>query len=187
MECFSIARRAFESVGWNEAPTFTEEQVWRDEDIYHRELSLELGEEILPVRICWRRTDKEIREDAKCWLNNVLAKRPKEKWGKTNVRGEGKEPELIAALKNLAAMRLTNVFELDTALAAFEEYYRPNRTSDGNDDKGTSARNFRQRAVEARRLAAGLFHSGHKIARAETWTARELRLRKSSANSATMQ
>ncbi|CAN5482372.1 hypothetical protein BH20VER3_BH20VER3_19050 [soil metagenome] len=186
VEHFPIRPAAFESLGWNCAPQFSEEEIWRDEDIYHREIDRERGFEIVPVRIGWRFTDHEIREDVERWLTLMLAIRPNERKENATARGGGKNDEWYAALKNLAAMRLISAFPPREAFKKFRHFYMPTLGLEFEDEKGTAERNFRQRAADARKAAATFVPSGECAYRAETWTARQRRLQQTTGNSATM-
>ena len=109
VEHFPLRPAAFEAVGWNdfEQPQFTEEQIWKDEDIYYREIDRERGLEILPVQVRWAQfTDNEIIEDARRLLKAI---RPNEWKDRAKGSGQGRTEKRWwqAALKELAAMRLT--------------------------------------------------------------------------------
>jgi hypothetical protein len=125
------AKLGFQPIEWCDfvAPQFKEEQVSRNEDLYHREITRDgrleplrsAGDEVLPVLIRWGQfRDEQIVEDFRAWVKN---NRPK-KW-KDLAKGSGHSRAnwWVAALKELSAMRLSHVYPPRKARELFMEAY----------------------------------------------------------------
>lgn len=196
----TVWRRAFERIRWGDftPPDFGEGALRKNgvsKDLSYRQITRDdglepwrgAGDEELPVLIRWGRfNDPEIVANFKAW---VKLNRPPEWKDLADRRGRGKDNWFVAALRELAALRLRHSFRPEEAFKQFQFRYGPDRKRDSSDGADrrleTDKRNYRQLAVDAVRTFQQLFGSKERPACEVTFQRRE-RLRKTNLKSATM-
>ncbi len=181
-----LAKRAFDRVRWCDfvPPDFGSGKLRENgvsRDLHYREITRDgsvepwrsAGDEVLPILIRWGAfTDQEIIDDFTSWVKSKLG-RPCEWQEVAKGSGRGKTSWFIAALKELAAMRLMHAKPPEKGRELFADVYLTRHSNGRRGELDES--NFRRLARKCLKTFDFLFPYGQKPQHHSTWTERHRR------------